>query len=170
MNDLSDEELMLNLTRGSQKAFSVLYFRHKGRLMTYLITKTKSLTKAEDLFQIVFEKLYTKSHLFKNTYKFLPWFFTIAHNTFLDSKQKKTETLGALKEQIDKRNHIYAHTPKIDLSSLSLKQKTAMELKYWQDHDYTTIAKKMHTSEQNVRKLISRALLKIKTNLKQENK
>ncbi len=170
MNDLSDEKLMLKLARGSQKAFCVLYFRHKGRLMAYLTTKTKSSTIAEDLFQIVFEKLYTKSHLFKSTYKFLPWFFTIAHNTFLDFKQKKTEVLKTPKEQIDEKNYIYTHTSKIDLSSLSLQQKTAMELKYWQDHDYTLIAKKMHTSEQNVRKLISRALLKIKTNLRRENK
>ncbi len=170
MTELTDEELMFELTQGDQSAFATLYLRHKGRLMAYLINKTKSPSLAEEILQVSFEKIYTKSHLFNSEYKFLPWFFTIAHNTFLDAVKKRTERSEPLQEPVDDKNYIYNDSPEVDLSTLSINQKKALELKFWKDEDYIGIAQKLKTTEPNARKLISRALLKLRTTLKPEEK
>ncbi len=69
---MTDEELMVAYREGDLSAFQILYKRHKGRLMGYLIRKLKDLDEAEDVFQSVFVKLHAGRFKYKEDIPFLP--------------------------------------------------------------------------------------------------
>lgn len=174
LNDLlekTDEELMNLYKAGDFHAFEVLYHRHSGRVYSYLKSKTSS-ELANDLLQDVFEKIHNSREKFNNQFPFMPWLFTIAKNTLLDFLKRSETKLSAKsnnseyiiesiqdpnsKEQVDPLE------PQEFLSSLPSKQKKTLELRYLEDWSFEKIAKEMHTSEGNVRKIVSRALTAIR--------
>lgn len=77
----SDEELMLLIKRGNEKAFEAIYDRYAKRLHYFFY---KMLNKdddvADDFLQDIFIKLMDKAHLFHPEGKFKTWIYTLATN------------------------------------------------------------------------------------------
>ncbi|MCP4552063.1 MAG: sigma-70 family RNA polymerase sigma factor [Bacteroidetes bacterium] len=164
---MTDEELMIAYREGDLSAFQILYKRHKGRLMGYLITKLKDLDEAEDVFQSVFVKLHGSRFSYKENIPFLPWIFTIARNTMVDHIRKKgtyKKHISVDTEYISSRaakntsESLSIGTTISELSSLSDLQRQALELRFNDGLSFEDIGKQMKITHSNARQIASRAI------------
>jgi len=83
-NDLrgaSDERLMERVVRGDERAFTELYDRYQGRLLTYFHRMLWSdCERAEDLLQDLFTKLAQRPGMYDPERPFRTWLFSVANN------------------------------------------------------------------------------------------
>ena len=99
-------------------------------------------------------------------YPLIKWIYTITRSVMLDELKKrrieKTEyidNINYFKEEIE--NH-----PTVDIDSeksLTSNEKKALKLRYLSDKDFSEISVILQSSQSNARKLISRALKKLRT-------
>lgn len=164
---MTDEELMVAYKEGDLSAFQTLYNRHKGRLMGYLITKTKDQAEAEDVFQSVYLKLHKNRFKYREDIPFLPWIFTITRNTMIDHIRKRKTfkkhiTLNT--EYIissaagNKRGPLSISGAISELSSLSDSQRQVLELRFNDGLSFKDIGKHMKITHSNARQIASRAV------------
>jgi len=164
---MTDEELMVAYREGDLSAFQILYKRHKGRLMGYLITKLKDLDEAEEVFQSVFVKLHAGRFSYKENIPFLPWIFTIARNTMVDHIRKREtykKHISVDTEYItsraggNNREPLSIGSVVSELSSLSDSQRQALELRFNDGLSFEDIGKHMKITHSNARQIASRAV------------
>ena len=77
---MTDEELALSYTNGSNRAFDILLERNQSKLFSYILFVVRDREQANDLFQ---EGKYT------TTGKFGAWIMRIAHNVIMDWYRSK---------------------------------------------------------------------------------
>lgn len=160
---------MLRYCNGNSAAFDILYARHASRVFGFLQKKSPALLTA-DLLQETFLKLHRSRDQYNPQYPFLPWLFTIAKNTLLDSARKTSLENQRFLHQEDFENSSAPITtvsePSIALAaitgSLPEKQRAAVELRYLDEWSFEDIAKKLKTSPDNARKLVSRGVQSLK--------
>ncbi len=164
---MTDEELMVAYREGDLSAFQILYKRHKGRLMGYLITKLKDLDEAEEVFQSVFVKLHAGRFSYKENIPFLPWIFTITRNTMVDHIRKREtykKHINVDTEYIsshaagNKSEPLSIGAAISELSSLSDSQRQALELRFNDGLSFEDIGKHMKITHSNARQITSRAV------------
>jgi RNA polymerase sigma-70 factor (ECF subfamily) len=80
LRNLSDEELMLEVQRGSNTSFDILVDRFKVRLVNYLFRLTGDRDEAEEIAQEAFVKAFIHAGKYKTIAKFSTWLYTIATN------------------------------------------------------------------------------------------
>lgn len=79
---LSDEELMLHLTRGEVQAFDELYARYSRRLMGYFVRMLNyDRELAKDALQDLFLKIAECPEKFNRDRSFKTWVYSVAANT-----------------------------------------------------------------------------------------
>ena len=167
---MTDEELMQAYIKGDIKAFQTLYQRHKGRVMGYLNSRLKSQDEAEEVFQEVFTKLHGYRLKYKEDVPFLAWLFTIVKNALIDHIRKRgtqNKYLQSDPEQVsnapDERVASLSIAEAIsELSSLSTKQRQALELRFNEDLSFADIAARMNISQSNTRQIVSRAIRQLR--------
>jgi DNA-directed RNA polymerase specialized sigma24 family protein len=54
----NDEDLMQAYADGDMEAFTLLYQRHRGKVLGYLVSRLKDRDEAEEVFQVAFAKLH----------------------------------------------------------------------------------------------------------------
>jgi len=153
--NLSDEKLMNLYAEGEYDAFKVLYKRYKAKIYSYINRKVFDSDMREEVFQNIFMKLHKTRGLYNDDFLFAQWIYTIARTSVLDFlKKRKIETVEFFEIASDNETL----DVEIDLSSLSQKEKSVIELKYFSDQDYEEIAKQLNLTNSNVRKIASRAI------------
>lgn len=168
--NLEDKELMLKYQNGDHMAFDVLYSRHNDKVYSYLNKRLHSHDEIDDLFQKVFVKLHKSKSLYQDKYDVLPWIYTITRSEFLDHiKKKKLDTIefneeSYATESLESENEFDIDAQK----NLSEKEKNALKERYYEDKDFSVIAKLLDTSESNTRKIISRAIKKLRKKIEGE--
>ncbi len=80
LRGLSDEELMLEVQRGSNISFDILVDRYKVRLLNYLFRLVGDRDEAEEIAQEAFVKAFIHAGKYKTIAKFSTWLYTIATN------------------------------------------------------------------------------------------
>ncbi|NIM19493.1 MAG: sigma-70 family RNA polymerase sigma factor [Candidatus Latescibacteria bacterium] len=80
LRSLTDEELMLEVQRGSNVSFDILVDRYKVRLLNYLFRLIGDRDEAEEIAQEAFVKAFIHSGKYKTIAKFSTWLYTIATN------------------------------------------------------------------------------------------
>ena len=82
---MTDEELALSYTNGSNRAFDILLERNQSRLFSYILFVVRDREQANDLFQETFVKIITKLQegKYTTTGKFGAWIMRIAHNVIM---------------------------------------------------------------------------------------
>ncbi len=86
----SDNELMLKITKGDHKAFSILFDRYQQKLANYFHKMLwNDYDMAQDFTQELFTKIINKPELFNPTYQFSSWVFSIASNMCKNAYRKK---------------------------------------------------------------------------------
>lgn len=129
---------------------------------------------ADDLAQDALVKAYLSSAGYQNQGKFRSWLFKIAYNTFLNHKASLRYT-----ESIDEARTLISSTTAdsefehqdlyLALRTLPPKERSAITLFYLNDYNIKEIAAITDTSEDAVKKQLSRGRDKLREQLKIDN-
>jgi RNA polymerase sigma-70 factor (ECF subfamily) len=166
LNDLSDEELMVMYQSGAEDAFQVLYRRHAEKIFGFLRGKVWNEEKASEFFQDVFLKMHRSKHLYNRSLPALPWIFSITKSVLndglrLEQKFARDEEVSTNNADIDTERHHISEVTDL-LTRLPADQRRAVQLRYIDEKTFEEIATALSTSSGNVRKIISRAVMKLK--------
>jgi len=180
----TDEQIVI-LTLKNQDYYLCLIKRYESRLFNYII-KISNINKeeAEDLLQEVFIKVYQNLNGYDPNFKFSSWIYHITHNVTISFIRKKNirpqsvpwdneELLTMLKstsnvEREINQQSIYEKILKI-ISSLPLKYKEVLILKFIENKDYKEISDILHKPMGTVATLVNRAKKYLHQELKKED-
>ena len=155
---------------GSMDAFEELYGRHKAKVYGYLSKRVRSRFDRDEIQQNVFLKLHRCRHSYNRSLPFLPWLFTICRNIMIDFLRSKEAKEGKLVPDdgiIDTLASAEKEASKIDtlepaMARLNEDQREAIRMRYGEDFSFEEIAERLDTSVPNARKVISRAVKKLR--------
>jgi RNA polymerase sigma-70 factor, ECF subfamily len=165
------------LRSGDNEAFSMLYETYVRKIYDFLYFKTFNQEIAEDITQETFFKALKKIHSFQwNTSAELSsWLYTIAHNAVIDFFRKNREYV-----ELDESSEIVEYTENFSsnidqktqleevmsyLNTLSKDQKDILIMRIWDELSYTEIAKITGKTVDACKKIVSRALIQIQSNI-----
>lgn len=84
----SDHTLMLAVRDGELDALGELFERHHGRLFGYLAKLTGDRSAAEDITQIVFQRMLKYRHTYRDDGSFTAWMYHLARRCAADHGRK----------------------------------------------------------------------------------
>lgn len=163
--ELSDEELMALYQQGDEIAFTHLYSRYEGRVYGYLRKRLPDPQAAYDIFQASFLKLHRSKHQFNSSFMFAPWLFAVVRTALLDSYKDRHNRIATIELKDETTPGLQVEVPVVsrhDLSSLSEPQRSAVQLRYFEELSFEEIAGRLETSPGNVRQLVSRGVRSLK--------
>jgi RNA polymerase sigma-70 factor (ECF subfamily) len=183
LDSVASEELMSRTAEGDEYAFEVLVRRHQASVLNFIYRYVGDRTKARDLAQEVFLRVWRAANRYEPKAKFTTWIYCIAANLclnelkssgkkklfFSESSIEEGQTLNEESnvspsaEDIllaEERSRQISHA----LQSLPENQRMALILKRYDNLSYGEIAKIMECSVSAVESLLVRA----KRNLKEK--
>ena len=87
---MTDESLMISITKGDKRAFDEIYNRYSGPLLGYFISKLwRDREKSEDFVHDIFAKIIRKPESFDPTRKFKTWLYSVANNMCKNEYKKQ---------------------------------------------------------------------------------
>jgi RNA polymerase sigma-70 factor (ECF subfamily) len=98
-----DEELMLLISNGEERALTELYNRYSKPLVRYFYRMLwKDEQKAQDFLHDLFVKIIERPEAFNTTKKFSTWIYSVAHNMCKNEyrKQSYRNTLNGFPNEI----------------------------------------------------------------------
>ena len=181
---MNDQELIIAITAGDQKAFRLLVDTYKKSVYNTLLGFLQNIENAEEVTQDVFVKVYETIGSFKNESKLSTWIYRISVNQALDfiRKTKRKKRFGIITSLFGNDNEVLHQPANFEhpgivlenkekaailfsaVNSLPDKQKTAFLLQKIEQCSQQKIAEIMQLNEGAVESLLSRA----KTNLKKQ--
>ncbi|WP_413561370.1 RNA polymerase sigma factor [Bdellovibrio sp. HCB209] len=161
--DQTDEELLISLAEGEAQALDYLYSRHSGRVLSYAKKRGLTAEQADDVLQIVFMQLFRKKHLYDPKHQALAWIYVITRSELKDYRNRENKNHF---EWDDKLSQTDDSAPMIEheeeaeslLRELKPREQEALRLRYLDELEYDEMARRMKTSDSNIRQLVSRAL------------
>jgi RNA polymerase sigma factor (sigma-70 family) len=166
LHDLTDEELMTMYQSGAEDAFQLLYARHAEKIYGFLKRRVWNEEKASELYQEVFLKMHRSKHLYNVSLPALPWMFSITRSVLVDGLrrerkfEKDQEFLGNEVLVVPEENRF--SEVKSLIRNLPEEQRRVVELRFVDEKTFEEIASALSTSPGNVRKIVSRAVGKLK--------
>jgi len=152
----SDEELMRRCQAGERQAFSLLYERYNGSVLSYLYRMLGVVEDVEAVGQEVFLRAYRFAATYRYPQKFSTWLFTITRNLAINSARRKKrnpvrnitelnlegvdlsgdpyEVAAAATDDLEKREQIARVLKALD--ELPLDQKEVIVMGVFQDLSY----------------------------------
>lgn len=107
--EMTDESLMIAISKGDQRAFDQIYARYSGPLLGYFIRLLwKDREKAEDFVHDIFAKIIKKPELFDPTRSFKTWIYSVANNMCKNEYKKqevRKNTSNGLDESYGVKDH-----------------------------------------------------------------
>ena len=91
---LSDETLMVEMKKGSLRAFERIIQRWDERMFTFFLRNVGDAHEAEDLRQELFLRLYQKRGTYRPMGNFKSWLYRIATNLAIDRYKRIKRTAG----------------------------------------------------------------------------
>lgn len=87
---MTDEQLVISMAGGDQRAFDHLYNRYSGPLVSYFMRMLwRDREKAEDFVHDFFTKLIHRPELFDTNRSFKTWMFSVANNMCKNEYKKQ---------------------------------------------------------------------------------
>lgn len=154
----TDEMLATQLINGQAKAFEQIYKRYEKKIMGYAYSKLKNTEAAEEVFQVVWEKVYKSIHKFDPSLNFSSWIFNISSNAINDhfrSNSKVTVPLDLAQHDLGAEADLKPQGL-IDIEELESPYKEVLNYKYVEGLTTKEISTKMSLTDANVRKILSR--------------
>ena len=158
---------------GAEEAFQLLYARHADKIYGFLRSRVWNDERAGELYQDVFLKMHRSKGLYNKSLPALPWMFSITRSVLVDGLRRERKFQ---KEHAFSSSQGLASTEDRRLSEvtgllerLTDDQRQAVELRFVDERTFEEIASTLKTSPGNVRKLVSRAVGKLKAMAKKGN-
>lgn len=159
-------------TAKEQSRLLELFYNETAHLVfSYCRKKGISPQDGEDITQIVYTQIYKNREKYNPDYSPLAWLFVITKSEAKDYRKKSATYTDYLKDYglFVNLSQNQSHDPsnkqeglELDFSSLNDKEKQALEERYFNEKDFAEIAKSLGVTDTNVRKIISRAIHKLK--------
>ncbi|MBL1279290.1 MAG: RNA polymerase sigma factor [Fluviicola sp.] len=87
---MTDESLMISISKGEKRAFDEIYVRYSGPLLGYFMRMLwRDREKAEDFVHDIFAKIIRKPESFDPTRKFKTWLYSVANNMCKNEYKKQ---------------------------------------------------------------------------------
>ncbi len=168
----TDEQLMKLYQNGDMAAFEELYTRYTSRVYSFLRKRLAASDAIDDVYQKVFLKLHENRLKYDANQAFAPWLFTLTRHILIDwYRIKKDIPMEQIEVLLDANQNPIGDKDFDDKNILALvdelpeKYKNLVELRYIEDLDFGEIAERLKLKESNVRKIISRGILKLRQKL-----
>ena len=166
--NLSEQRLIIELKRGSQKAFDDIYAMYSKRLFAYCLQYTKSVEDAEDIVQDVFVKLWINRENIRQEVTLRSLLFIMSKYSLINAYRSRVNSLlyedyvatymGAASEN-DMNSQLeyddFVHHVKKILKDLPITQRSVVELSRIEQLNNKEIAEKLSLSEQTVKNQLS---------------
>lgn len=175
----SDDQLMEEVKRGSQEAFSLLLKRHGGAVFGMVMRLfSGNRAQAEDVVQEVWVRVLEKADLYKGQGHCRAWLMTIARNEalgvfrrnvrFVDAEEKIEE--AAAEFDVERHMGEGAAREKVRslIDSLPPPQRAALVLWLEGDLSYEQIAAELQVTLGNAKTLIFRAKAALKAGMEEK--
>lgn len=125
----SDEELMVLIKDGNEKAFDILYDRYSRRVFYFLLRLNGNDSEAaNDLLQETFLRVFDKSSLYNPEKKFSTWVFTIAANLQKNAHRSASRSSAVIVTMPELKNttHVLQQPDSIDQKLFRLRLDKAL--------------------------------------------
>jgi RNA polymerase sigma-70 factor (ECF subfamily) len=166
-----DARLMLAFRDGDRRAFETLFARYTPRVLTFLTRMVRDRSRAEELTQDVFVRIYNAAGRYEASARFSTWIFGIAHNLALNdlarAHRRYEQAHGELDELAaadpapgaDEKLEAERTRARLEtaLEGLPERQRAALLLRSEQGLGYEEIAQALETTIGSVKSLIHRA-------------
>lgn len=173
---------MLRVRDDEVETLSVLYERHRTRLLNFFVRLTGDVQLSEDLVHEVFLRMLRYRHTFAAGNQFTTWMYRVARNAHFDSWRKRRHEVPLETEGLDARETLPSPDPAPDLSlntsqetvllqdslsALPLELREVLVLSRFQDLRYDEIARVLDCSVGAVKMRVHRALKELKAKFAQ---
>lgn len=173
MRDLSNEELLVKYQEAEKEAFQVFYERHKNLIMSFLMTKLRNTTDAEEAFQETFFRIHRFILKYDPKQSSLGWVFTIAKNAAIDvmAKNQRLAQLKTARAQETSHEDVAGSSQLVVearqelqdlLSRLSPEEQELIKYRFIDGESYEEIAARLEIKTDTTRQKLSRLLRRIK--------
>jgi len=176
LDSVSSEDLMPRIAEGDEYAFEGLVRRHQASVLNLIYRYVGDRTKARDLAQEVFIRVWRAANRYEPKAKFTTWIYSISANLCLNElkssgKKKRFLSESPIEEDqtMNEENNVFPSAEEIllaeersrqisdALQSLPENQRMALILKRYDYLSYAEIAKIMECSVSAVESLLVRA-------------
>lgn len=163
---MSDEQLVIAMAGGDQRAFDLLYGRYANALTTYFMRMLwRDREKAEDFVHDLFTKLIHRPELFDPSRSFKTWVYSVANN-MCKNEYKKQEIRKNTSNGLDSSYAVHDTTKNTmndvhhtlfreafeeQLSELDVKHREVFELRHFDGLSMKEIADILEINEGTVK-------------------
>ena len=165
-SEMTDESLMIAISKGDKRAFNEIYERYSGPLLGYFMRMLwRDREKAEDFVHDIFAKIIRKPELFDPTRKFKTWIYSVANN-MCKNEYKKQEVRKNTSNGLDETYVVKDHNANvfsevsdnqfreeflISLEDLDLKHSEVFKLRHIEGLSIKEIAEVLEISDGTVK-------------------
>lgn len=96
LDQLSDEELMEEIVRGSEEAFAALVRRYQGRVINVVSRLINDRDRAQEIAQETFLRVFIHRERYRPSGKFSTWLYTIAMNLGKNEIRRRVRARGVV--------------------------------------------------------------------------
>lgn len=174
---VTDQELAKMLALGDQTAFAEIYGRYKFILYNHAWNKTRDKQEAQDTLQEVFAMIWSKRTTINIGNNLSGYLYTCVrnhilnvivrkntHNKYTTSILEFEQTGAVLTDHLVRENQLKALIDR-EIASLPPRMRQVFELSRKQHLSHKQIAEMMGTSEETVKKQMTRALKSLRLKL-----
>jgi RNA polymerase sigma-70 factor (ECF subfamily) len=152
----------------AREAYTKLYLKYRERVYAYCLRVLCDEDEAQDLFQEVFYRVYTRANQFEEQRSLGGWIFTIAHNLCLN-KIRDRKPSAAIEDvtlsvsPIDDLGENWKDRIEWALAQIPVEYREAFVLREYEGLSYHEITDILHTTLPAVKSRIYRAKERLRT-------
>ncbi len=163
---LGDSALADLVASGDERAFEVLYERHRAEIFRYCRALMRHPQDAEEAFQLTMLSAYRALSSGGRAFRVLrPWLFRIAHNECMDllrarpRSEELTERVDPIAGEVHERAELREQIRELraDIASLPMRQRSALVLHEMSGLSHAAVGEALGTDAADARRLLHEA-------------